>query len=169
MAAPGTFISNFTNGSITFKDGTGTPLTLALSLDEGNFSVSGLADRLREVAAYETRGALRGLSLTTRTYPSISFSSLISEWTDATTGTLMDLILGTTGSAFAARIGTLGANHPVVTLDLTFQFVDFSGSGHDLTFHDVYVTADFSEGDPDTLSFSGTVYGEIDGDLSMDG
>ena len=59
MAAPGTFISNFTNGTITFKDGTGTPLTLTLSLDEGNFSVSGLADRLREVAAYETRGRSR--------------------------------------------------------------------------------------------------------------
>ena len=169
MPAPGSFISNFTNGTITFKDGTGTPLTLTLSLDEGNFSVSGLADRLREVAAYETRGALRGLSLTTRTYPSISFSSLISEWTDATTGTLMDLILGTTGSAFAARIGTLGATHPVVTLDCTFAFTSFDGTSHDLTFHDVYVTADASEGDPNTLSFSGTVYGEIDGDLSMDG
>ena len=169
MAAPGSFVSNFTNGEITVSDGTGTPLTLALSLDEGNFSVTGLADRLREIGAYETRGALRGLSLTTRTYPSISFSSLISEWTNASTGTLMDMVLGTAGSAFAARIGTLGASHPVVTLDLRFQFVDFAGSGHDLTFHDVLIAFDMSEGDPNTVSFTGTVYGEIDGDLSMDG
>jgi hypothetical protein len=169
MAAPGTFVSNFTNGTITVSDGTGTPLTLTLSLDEGNFSVSGLADRLREIGAYETRGALRGLSLTTRTYPSLSFSSLISEWTDASTGTLMDMVLGTTGSAFAARVGTLGATHPVVTLDIEFKFTDFAGTAHDLKFHDVLISFDFSEGDPDTLSFSGTVYGEIDGDLSMDG
>ena len=79
----------------------------------------------------------------------------------------MDMITG--AGEFAARVGTLGANHPVVCLDVEFKFTDYDAAVHDLKFHDVSLTFDFSEGDPDTISLSGTVYGEIDGDLSMDG
>ena len=104
MAAPGAFIANFTHGTLIIKDGTGTPLTLTLTLDEGSFSLSGLGNTLREIAAYETRGALRGLAQTTRTYPTGSFTSLVSEWSDASTGTLLDMITGQSGSAFAAPI-----------------------------------------------------------------
>ena len=155
MAAPGTFISNFTHGTIILSD-SGATYTATLTLDQGDFSASGLADRLREIAASETRGTLRGVALT-----------LISEWSDAGAGTVMDLITG--GGAFASRVGTLGANHPVVCLDVEFKFTDYDAAVHDLKFHDVSLTFDFSEGDPDTISLSGTVYGEIDGDLSMDG
>ena len=166
MAAPGTFISNFTHGTIILTD-SGAASTVTMTLDQGDFSASGLADRLREIAAYETRGTLRGVALTNRTYPTISFTSLISEWSDAGAGTVMDLITG--GGAFASRVGTLGANHPVVCLDVEFKFTDYDAAVPDLKFHDVNLTFDFSEGDPDTISLSGTVYGEIDGDLSMDG
>jgi|TARA_R100000084_G_scaffold90772_1_gene44751 hypothetical protein len=168
MAAPGTFIANFTHGQITVSDGSSTPLSLTLTLDEGSMSISGMADKLREVAAYETRGALRGLALTTRSYPSGSFSSLINEWSDTSTGTLLDMITGQAGSAFAARESTLGATHPVICLDVAFQFTDYAGTAHDIKLHDCYLVAEFAEGDPSTLSFSFTCYGEIDGDLSMD-
>ena len=140
---------------------------MTATLDQGDFSVSGLADRLREIAAYETRGTLRGVALTTRTYPSLSFTALISEWTNAGSGTIMDMITG--AGEYAARIGTLGADHPVICLDLEFKFTDYGAAVHDLKFNDVSLTFDFSEGDPDSISLSGTVYGEIDGDLSMDG
>jgi hypothetical protein len=168
MAAPGTFICNFTHGTITVSDGTGTPLSLTLTLDEGSLSLSGLSDKLREIAAYETRGALRGLALTTRSYPSGSFSSLINEWSDTTTGTLLDMITGQAGSAFAARISTLGATHPVICLDISYSFTDYAGVAHDLKMHDCYLTAEYSEGDPSTVSFNYICYGEIDGDLTMD-
>jgi len=137
------------------------------TLDQGDFSVSGLADRLREIAAYETRGTLRGVALTTRTYPTLSFTALISEWSDAASGTIMDMITG--GGEYAARIGTLGADHPVVCLDVEFKFTDYAAVAHDLKFHDCAMTFDFSEGDPDSISLSATTYGEIDGDLAMDG
>lgn len=167
MAAPGTFVANFTHGQIIISDGTGTPLTVTLTLDQGDFSISGLADRLREIAAYETRGTLRGVALTNRTYPTLSFTSLISEWSDAAAGTVLDMITGS--GQFAARIGTLGADHPVICLDCKFQFVDYGGNGHDLTLHDCNFQFDFSEGDADSLALSATVYGEIDGDLAIDG
>ena len=166
MAAPASFISNFSHGQIILTD-SGAASTVTMTLDQGDFSASGLADRLREIAAYETRGTLRGVALTNRTYPTISFTSLISEWSDASAGTVLDLITG--AGEFSGRTGTLGANHPVVCLDVEFKFTDYDAAVHDLKFHDVNLTFDFSEGDPDTISLSGTVYGEIDGDLSMDG
>ena len=166
MAAPSTFISNFTNGVLFVMDKDNDKI-LTLTLDQGDFSLSGLGDRLREIAAYETRGTLRGVALTTRTHPSLSFTSLISEFSDATAGTVMDMITG--AGEFAARVGTLGAAHPVVCLNVKARFVDYDGANHELECHDVSLTFDYSEGDPNSISLSGTVYGEISGDLSMDG
>ena len=166
MAAPASFISNFSHGQIILTD-SGAASTVTMTLDQGDFSASGLADRLREIAAYETRGTLRGVALTNRTYPTISFTSLISEWSDASAGTVLDLITG--AGEFSGRTGTLGANHPVVCLDVEFKFTDYDAAVHDLKFHDVNLQFDYSEGDPSSISLSGTVYGEIDGDLSMDG
>jgi hypothetical protein len=170
MAAPATFAANFSHGSITVTDGTpSTPLDITLDVDNGDLSISGLAAVLREVVAYERRGTLHAVALGSRTYPEVSFSAMLANWSKATTGSpLADMILGTSGSEYAARIGTLGSTHPVVTFNVTFEFTDYDGTSHDLTLHDVHVVFDFAEGDPSTLSFSGTVYGEIDGDLSMD-
>ena len=166
MAAPGTFVSNFSNGTLFVMD-KDNDMILTLTLDQGDFSVSGLSDRLREVAAYETRGTLRGVALTTRSYPTLSFTSLISEWSDASAGTVLDMITG--AGEYAARVSTLGANHPVVCLNVKIRFTDYDSAPNDLEFHDVNLTFDASESDPNSLSLSGTVYGEVSGDLSIDG
>ena len=157
------------NGEITISDGTGTPLTLTLTLDEGNFSVSGMGAKLRGLGIYQSRGVTKGVQYTERTYPSGSFSSFIAEWSDTTTGTLWDMILGTAGTPFAARESTLGASHPVVALDIKLKWLDHEGSGRQIDLHDCVINGSLSEGDPNTLSFDFQVLGEIGGDLTIDG
>lgn len=171
MAAPGTFAANFSHGTVTVSDGTPTtPLSKVLDTENGNLSLAGLANVLRAVKKYERRGKLHAVALGERTYPTGTFSAMLAEWSNsgANEGTLLDLILGTAGTDYASRIGTLGSSHPVVCFDIEFKFTDHGGSDHAFTCHDVHFTSDFAEGDPDTLTFSFEVLGEISGDLSMD-
>ena len=81
-----TVTKHFTDGSITLKDGTGTPLTLTVALSVGDLTISGLeTDTLgRAVNAYETRGVLRSLRRGARVYPTVSFSAHLADVTDAT-------------------------------------------------------------------------------------
>ena len=157
------------NGQIKVSDGAGTPLVLTLTLDEGNFSLSGMGAKLRGLGVYQSRGVTRGVQYTERTYPTGSFSSFITEWSDTSTGTLWDMILGVAGTPFAARESTLGANHPVVALDIDFTYTDHAGANHTIWLKDCVINGGFSEGDPDTLSFDFQCLGEIAGDLPMDG
>ena len=48
------------NGQIKVSDGAGTPLVLTLTLDEGNFSLSGMGAKLRGLGVYQSRGVTRG-------------------------------------------------------------------------------------------------------------
>ncbi len=169
MSAPSTFAKNFSHGTIVVADGTATALEYTADVDNGDFSWGPLKSVLRETAAYQRRGKLHALALNERIFPELSFTAMLANFTKATTGSpLADMILGTTGSEFAARISTLGATHPLVCLDVTFSFTDYGGTTHTITFHDVDMSFDGAEGDPDELSFSGTVYGEIDGDWDID-
>jgi hypothetical protein len=164
-----TVIKNFTDGSITIKDGTGTPLEITVALDEGNFTMSGLAAQLSEVAAYESRGSFSGLRHTTRTYPSGSFSAKVAEFSEDSTGTLADAILKQ-GTVWAAAVSTSGASADVYTVDLVFAM---EGTDHGdsadatVTLEDCYCTIDFAEGDPNTFTITFTCYGSISGDITI--
>lgn len=171
MAAPGTFVANGSHGTLTARDATPTtPLEKVLDFENGDISITGLANVLREVVKYERRGRLHGVGLGARTYPQLTFTATLAEWTNNASGegTLLDLVKAKAGGDYAARIGTLGADHPVICLDLEYKFTDFAAADHDFTLHDCHITWDFSEGDPSTLSFTAEVLGEISGDLTAD-
>lgn len=164
-----TVLKNFTDGSITIKDGTGTPLSLTVNFDQGDFSITGLKAKLRETVAYEARGRFKSLRHTTRTYPTFSFTAHAAEFSEDGTGTLADAILRQ-GTVWTAAVSTRGASAEVYTLDVTLTVEGTShGDSADGTFtlEDCELSVDFAEGDPNTFSVSGTVYGALTGDIAI--
>lgn len=155
-------VKNFRNGTIRIYDATGTPLDVTVEYEAGNFSISGLKKKLNETVTYLDRGELGSVRHTNRTFPTFSFTAHMTEFSDATNETLMDLILRT--GSFAAAVSTLGANADVYTLNLslTVEGTDFGdASDHVLTLTNCELSIDFAEGDPNTFTINGTVYGTV--------
>ena len=165
--ASSTVVKNFTDGKVTLKDGTGTPISLDVRFENGDFSLDGLAQKLREVVAYQSRGVLNSVRHTARTFPTFSFTAKMSEFTSATANSLTDALLKK--GAFSAAVSTLGANADVYTMDVTFTVEGTNfGDAADHTFimEDCQMTCAFAEGDPSQFSIAGTVYGAMTGDLA---
>ena len=157
---------NNTNASITLVAGA---TSLLLTLDRGDFSLSGLGHNLNEVIPVERRGKRVGLVTGARRYPTFSFTSWVTQFAAAADpGDLLDFALQK--DAYSALVSTLGAGCPF-TSDLTYglEGTDFGDAAdHSFTLHDCYYVLDLAEGaDGITASVSGTVYGEITGDIAL--
>ena len=155
-------IKNFTDGSIRVDDGTGTPLTYTCAFDEGNLSITGLAQQLSEIATYESRGTLKSVRHTARTYPSGSFSVMLTDVTDGSDATLIDILLKQ--GAYAAGVSTLGANADVYAVKITLTVdgtIHGDSANHTFVMDDAHCTVDVSEGDPNTVTVNFTVYGAV--------
>jgi hypothetical protein len=162
--AASTVIKHYTDGSITLSDGTGTPVTLDVPFSTGDLSITGLAQQLREVVAYQTRGVLNSIRLGARTFPTISFTAQIADYSDATDTTAIDFFLKQ--AAFSGNVSVSDNATEVYTLDivLTVEGTDHGDSAdHVLTAKNVHCTIDVAEGEPNTLTVNGTVYGGMDG------
>jgi len=161
-------IKNFRDGTLIIADGTsGTPLQITVSFDQGDFSISGLKAKLAETTAYETRGQLRSVRHTTRIYPTGSFSCMMADFSEASTGTVADAILKT--GAFAAAVSTKGADADVYCLSLSFICSGIShgdASDHSFSLNDCECSIDFSEGDGNSFTINFTMYGAASGGLS---
>jgi hypothetical protein len=135
---------------------------VAASFTVGDLSIDGLSATQNEVTAYETRGTLNSVRHTSRTYPSVSFSAQLADYSDGTDVLLTDLMLKQ-GSQSSA-VSTLGTNAEVYTvkITLTVEGTDHGDAAdHTIVMDDVHVTAAMSEGDPNTVTFSGTIYGTV--------
>lgn len=168
--AKSTYVKSNVMGTILIEDATPvTKLDYTCTFDMGDFALTGMVEGLREIVAHERKGNLCGLSYGARVFPTFSFTAKVAQFTDATSGTLTDMVLKTASSEFAAAVSTSGTGRPY-TLDVSFT-VEGSDYGddadHTFTLEDCHLTVDFSEGDSDTLSISGTVYGAITGDLAQ--
>lgn len=160
--AASTVVKNFTDGTIKVEDGTGSPLSYTCAFDEGNMSISGLAQQLSEIATYESRGTLKSVRHTARTYPAGSFSLMLTDVTDGSDQTLIDILLKQ--GAYAAGVSTLGANADVYTvkITLTIEGTDHGDSAdHTFVMDDAHCTVDVAEGDPSTVTVNFTVYGAV--------
>lgn len=156
-------VKNFRDGTITISDGTSpAPLTLTVQFEAGDFSIDGLNAGLVETTTYLDRGELGSLRKTNRSFPSFQFSAHFTDLSDGSNATLYDIV-NKTGS-FAAAVSTLGATADVYTLKvvLTVEGTNFGDSAdHVLTLNDCRLSIGISEGDPDTQTISGVVYGSI--------
>lgn len=151
-------------GTIAFADGTGTPLTLTVRFDKADFKVEGVSKDLREVVEYTGRSKTRSVRYGAPKYPTFSFSIDVADLSENGTGTVLDWIHKKTGTPFASRVNTLAIGE-VDTFDITYtQEGTALGDGADQTIkiEDCYVESwNFNEGEPNTISLSGKVYGDV--------
>ena len=74
--AQSTVIKNFRDGTLVFTDNTGTPLSLPIVYEAGDFSIDNLNEGLVETTAYLDRGEFATLRKTNRVFPSFSFTAI---------------------------------------------------------------------------------------------
>lgn len=165
-----TVVKNLCDGTITLRDATGSPISVTVKYDNADFSIENLREDLREVVAYQSRGALTSLRHTTRVFPTFSFSAQMAEFSAATAVSLSDAVLRNGAFAAAVSTATGGANADVYCLDvvITEEGTNFGDSSdHTFTLGSCHMTLSYNQGDPNTFTISGTVYGAISGDLAI--
>ena len=153
---------NFRDGQLAIEDGAGSPLTVTVQYEDGNFSASGFTEGLKDIAKYEDRGAFYSARHTKRVYPSGSFAAHLTDIADGTEKTLFDLANKT--GAWAAATSTLGANAEVMTYKITWtvEGTDHGDTGdHTLVLDDCRLSCDISEGDPSTITISFECMGAV--------
>jgi hypothetical protein len=155
-------VKNFRDGTILIEDGTGTPISVTVQYEAGDFSISGLSESNTDVTTYLDRGDLGSVRKTSRTFPTFSFSAHMTDLSDATNKTLWDAVNKT--GAFASAVSTGGTASDVYMLKvtLTVEGTNFGDSAdHVLILNNSHLSVDFAEGDPNSFTLNGTVYGAI--------
>ena len=155
-------VKNFRDGTITLSDATTpTPLSVIVQYEAGDFSITGLNQGNHEATTYLDRGDLGSVRLTSRTFPTFSFTAHMTDLSDATNKTLWDAV-NKTGAFAAAISGITGSDVYGLKVLLSVEGTNFGDStDHTLELAGCHLTIDFSEGDPNSFSLNGTVYGTI--------
>ena len=156
-------VKNFRDGTILIEDETTpTPISVTVQYEAGDFSISGLNQSNTEATTYLDRGELGSVRKTSRTFPTFSFSAHMTDLSDATDKQLWDAVNKT--GAFASAISTGGSASDVFMLKttLTVEGSNFGDSAdHTIIMTNCHLSIDFAEGDPNTFTVNGTVYGTI--------
>ena len=155
-------IKNFRDGTIKLDDGTTpTPITLTVSLDAGDFSISGVSQGNTEATTYLDRGELGSVRLTNRSFPTFSFSAHMADLSDASDKLLWNAI--NKDGAWSGALSTITAGDVYgLKVTLTIEGSNFGdGADHVLVLNGCHMSIDFAEGDPNSFTINGTVYGAI--------
>lgn len=155
-------MKNYRDGTISLASGGGSPVTLTVQYENGDFSLSGVNQSNTEITKYLDRGALGSVRHTSRSFPTGQFSAHLTEISDATNQTLWDAVNKT--GAFSAATSTLGANADVWTLNITLSIEGTTlgeASDHTIVLNDCRCSIDVAEGDPDSFTLSFEVLGTI--------
>ena len=155
-------MKNFRDGLIQLASGGGSPVSMSVQYENGDFSLSGSNQGNYEHTKYLDRGDLGSLRRTVRSFPTGSFTAQLTELADATNNTLWDAV-NKTGS-FSAAVSTLGSTADLYTLNITLtiegtQFGD--ATDHVLVMNDCRCSIDVAEGDPDSFTLNFEVLGSI--------
>ena len=160
--AASTVIKHLYDGSITVEDGT-TPTAVSLDVPftVGDLSLDTLQESGRGVQAYQTRGSLHSVRLAAREFPTVTFSAQLADISDGTDGTLVDFVMKQ--GSYSSNVSTLtGSNAYAIKITLTVEGTDLGDSAdHTIVLEDVRCTMAIAEGEPDTVTISGTVFGTI--------
>jgi len=158
--AASTVVKNMNDGSMSLADGTATPVTHTVDFDVGDIQLSGLAETLQEVVAYESRGVLKSVRHTTRTYPTFSASIMMTDVSDDVDATVIDFLLKQ--NSFSANASTIAGGVYCVDITFTVEGTDVGDDeDHTIVLEDVHITLAIAEGDPNTITLEGTVYGTV--------
>lgn len=152
------------DGSLTLRDGTGTPVELSIEFEEGAFSMDTPKDaqtiiRDRSVIAAVRRGDSEPSA-------SGSFTAYFRQFTDgAEAGSILDFINQT--GHYSGNVSTGSSGTPFVEfycIDIEYIANAMSigdDSKHLATLSKCVCTASFSEGDPSQFTISFTCYGGV--------
>jgi hypothetical protein len=149
------------DGTITLKDGTGTPVTLVVAYEEGNFSFDQTkSDRI----VIRDRGTIVSVRKGDDQPITGSFTIYMRQFTSSSVGSVLDFINKT-----GAYNGNLSVSSTVATdeyaINIVFE-VDGDAVGDTdgdttATFDTCICTASFAEGDPNQITVSFECYNGI--------
>lgn len=165
MGASSAQIKNFVKGSVRFADGTGTPVTLVVPCDQGNYALTGLSAKLNQPIKVESRGRFKSLIRGPRIYPQFSLMAYVGNLIGATTsapGSELEMLFGK--GAYSANISTLGASREMtIDVRLTVEGTDWGDTADEtIDLEDVICSIDFNEsGEGNTISITGEVLGAV--------
>ena len=144
------------DGVITLKDGTGTPVTLVVAYEEGNFSFEQTkADR----TIIRDRGTIKSVRKGDDQPMSGSFTIYMRQFTSSSVGSVLDFINKTGAYSSNTSVGDSNAvSTDEYSIDIVFE-VDGDAVGDSdgdtlATFSNCICTASFAEGDPNTITIS---------------
>lgn len=159
--AASTIVKHLYDGTITVTDGTTpTAVSLTVPFTTGDLSLDTLQASSRGVQAYQTRGTLHSVRLAAREFQNVSFSAQLADISDGTDGTLIDFVLKQ--GSYSANESTLaGSDSYCIQITLTVAGTSLGDAAdHTIVMDSVRCTASVAEGEPDTVSISGVIYGD---------
>lgn len=150
------------DGKIELLDGTGTPVTLEIAYEDGNFSFS-QPQQYSELVIMD-RGNFAAVRKQDEQAITGSFGFHFRQFTDTVNvGSVRDFMNAT--GAYSANVSTGLTGVPYIehyTIDIkyTAEGTDFGDSkDHTVTLSKCICTLDFSEGDPSSFTLNFTCYG----------
>jgi len=151
------------DGKIELIDGTGSPVTLEVAFEDGNFSFS-QPQQFSELVVMD-RGSFATIRKQDEQAITGSFSFHFREFTSSDVGSVRDFI--NQSGAYAGNISTGDAGTPFVEhycIDIryTAEGTDFGDSGdHIVGLSKCVCSLDFAEGDPSAFTLNFTCYGGV--------
>ena len=150
------------DGTITLKDGAGSPTSLVVQYEEGNFTFEVPVDaqtviRDRAVISTVRKGDEQPISG--------SFSFFFRQFTSSAVGGIRDFINQANAYSGNQSTGTTGSpyiEHYCVDIEFQVEGTDLGDAAdHSATLSKCVCQLSFSEGDPDVYSLSFTCYGGV--------
>lgn len=149
------------DGTLTIKDGAGTPLSFVIPYTDGDFSLSGIVEDQSAVQSFRNRGRTYSIRKTEDQDLEFSFTAHAhAVLGDGTSAGFYDVIAKK--GVWSAATSTLpAANGDAFTVSITFAAERSNfGATTDVSVILKYcrISGDFQEGIPSTFSISGTAY-----------
>lgn len=162
------------DGAVTMLDATGTPLTLTVPFENGDFSASGHNASGRAAVVIKARGKVVAVRNGESAEITGSFSMKMSEFTaGSSNANPLDALMKKSGTSWASAVSTYSAGSERMMVGLKF---DIEGTNigdsvdHTITYLKCDLTWDFAEsGDGNTITFNYTCYGGTAGDQAITG
>ena len=151
---------NFRDGTISLSDGSGSPITLTVQYEAGDFSIDNVMQSQTEVETYLDRGSFHNVRKTNFAPATFTFTATMTDLSDATDKLLWDAV--NKKGAFSAGVSRGDTDVWLLMVGLTIEGTDFGDAAdHTLVLDKCHLTISFAEGSPNTFTVNGTVYGDI--------
>lgn len=143
------------DGTITLSDATGTPISMDVTYEDGDFTWDGMEEGYYNIEVFKDRGVPYSARKTDVQDLTWGFSAHATDFTDATEKTLMDACRK--AGAWAAGVSKLGANADVWALQVKFtvERSNYGGTDNYVQIAKNRLNCGFAEGVPGKFSVKG--------------